>query len=453
MASTVNLRRRLIGYVVVVLMLTASTSGLIIYSGATHEADEYFSASLVQTARVLDSLISRDYIETNRQQILQALERNLRGHHYERKLFFAVVDSNGEVLLHTLRAPEIPDKIIDEGYSEFRYKRKSWLTYSLKSSQDNLRIIVGERSDIREEIFEYVSGGLVLPLVILAPAALWILWIFVGLALRPLDKVTDQIRQQDIRRLHPVAVESIPKEISPLVDALNQMIDSLDAAYNRERRFASDAAHEMRNPLAGLLINVDNALEESQGREVVDSLQSMKSSIQRLSHLVAQLLELSRFENPQAEHGFQQLDLSEIAAQVAAGFTHEAVTKNIEIELDLPRETCPLTASEPLLRSLISNLVDNAIKFSADGCRARLTCVSTDGGVLLSIEDSGAGLDAAERERVLGRFYRAGDTNSPGAGLGLSIVKSIADIHLATVELAESELGGLAVRVHFPAKH
>ncbi len=449
MADDASLRKRLTWYLIGVMVLVMLVSGILIYRDTLHEADEVFDASLVQTARILSGLISRDSVESSREQLEQALERGPDAHKYERKLFFAVFDADGKRLLHSRGAPEIARDAIESGFSRIHLQAKNWFIFTLESDPDNLLIVVGEQAGIREEITEYIGGDLVLPLLLMLPAIIWLLWHIVGVALRPLQSVADQVRQQNLKDLKPIDVVGVPREIGPLVTALNQMIADLDAAYARERRFAGDAAHELRNPLAGLLINVDNALEESHGREVVDSLQGMKASIQRLSRLVGQLLELSRFENPRASHQFQPVDPAQICRGVAAEFAGQAAARDIELELSLPDKPCSLDGVEPLLNSLLSNLVDNAIKFSDEGSRVRIGCVCEGSEIMLRVEDSGAGLEPGEHERVLGRFYRAGDTNKPGAGLGLSIVKSIADIHAATVELGESGLGGLRIEVRF----
>ena len=449
MAEVVSLRRRLTWYVVAILVLMTTVSGALVYQGTTHEADEIFSASLVQTARILDGLISRAEIESNKKRLTRALERGPDAHEYERKLFFAVLDANDQVLLHSRQSPDVPHEVINKGFSEFEFEGEKWLTFALKSSQDDLLIIVGERSEIRQEITEYISGALLLPLILLLPAGLWLLWQIIGVALKPLQDVTDQLRQQDLKDLKIIDVVGVPTEISPLVEALDQMITDLNAAYARERRFVSDASHELRNPLASLLINVDNAIEESRDAESIESLQSMKISIKRLSHLVTQLLELSHFENPMASREFERVDLYQICDRVVSSFKARAAAKEQEIELQSTDDQCEIEGIDSLLTSLVSNLVDNAIKYSTDGCKIQVRCYKDGKSLVLAVEDSGAGLDPGEHEKVLGRFYRTADTNTRGAGLGLSIVKSIAQIHSAQIELGESDLGGLAIRVRF----
>ncbi len=449
MTDAVSLRQRLTWYVVATLLVMTTISGVIIYRGTTNEADEIFSASLVQTARILEGLISRDTIESNRVQLTQVLERDPEAHEYERKLFFAVLDANGQILLHSRKSPEIPDEVIDSGFSEFKFKDRKWFTFTLESDRDDLLIVVGERSEIREEITEYVGSGLLLPLIFLLPLFLWLLSQIVRVALQPLQHVADQVRQQDLKDLKAINVAGIPSEISPLVAALNQMIADLDSAFARERRFVSDASHELRNPLASLLINVDNAIEESRDADSIESLQSMKTSIKRLTHLVAQLLELSHFENPQTNREFEPVDLGRICEHVMDSFKPQADAKSLAFELMPQAEDCRLMGVDSLLTSLVSNLVDNAIKFSDPGCEVRLRCYRDGKDLVLAVDDSGAGLDSTEHEKVLGRFYRAGDTNASGAGLGLSIAKSIAQIHSAQIELGESDLGGLTVSVRF----
>lgn len=449
MTDGVSLRRRLTWYLIITLLVLTALSGIMIYRGTSREASEIFSASLVQTARILDGFVSRSGLESNRTQLELALERPANAHEYERKLFFVIMDPAGQVLLHSRKAPAIPQEIINKGFSEFRHEDRQWLTFALESTHDDLLIIVGERGEVRKEITETIGSGLLAPLVLLLPVILWLLWQIIGVALKPLQQVTDQVRQQDINELKPIDVAGVPREISPLVTALNQMIVDLDAAYARERRFVSDASHELRNPLAALLINVENALEENQGRETLDSLESMKTSIKRLSHMVSQLLKLSHYENPEAIREFEQVDLGEICRRVLASLKSQAEAKDLQVELLSDDGDCMLRGAESLLSSLVSNLVDNAIKYSDPGCRIRIRCYRTGSKLVLAVDDSGAGLDAEQREKALGRFYRAADTNSAGAGLGLSIVNTIAQIHDARVVLSESELGGLCVKVQF----
>lgn len=444
-----SLRLRLVWYLLAMLAVVTTASGIVVYLDTRQEADEAFDSALLQTARMLDILISPAGIDTYGDQWRRALQDDPGGQKFRRHLFFAVFDADGELLLQSDKAPGIDHESVVTGFFDISRDRKKWFAYGLESSDDGLTIIVGQNSKDREEITEHVGGGLVLPLILLLPPMLWLLWKLIGVALRPLEAVAAQVRRQDIRYLRPIDVAGVPLEIDPLVTALNRMIADLDAAYARERRFVSDASHELRNPLASLLINVDNALEESRGRATTDSLQSMKTSIMRLSHLVSQLLALGHFENPLSGRTLQSVDLGRVCRRVTDSFAPQARDAGVEIQLQLESGNCEIRGDESLFASLVSNLVDNAVKYSGRGAQIRVGCAADAFGLLLTVEDSGAGLSAAQRQQACKRFYRAADGNTVGAGLGLSIVETIADLHGAGVELDESPLGGLRVRIRF----
>jgi two-component system sensor histidine kinase QseC len=444
-----SLRKRLTWYVVVTLLTMTTLSGIGIYHGTTREIDEVFNATLEQTARMLDGLISLDSIAARPGQLRQALDGKPAKQKYELRLFFVVFDADGKILLSSQRAPDLPARVIKPGLAEFSNDVGKWNTFALESSRDRLLIVVGEHNRVRGEINEYIVYGLLLPLILLLPLVIWLLWQIVGVALRPLQSVTDQVREQDLEQLKPIDVVGVPREISPLVDALNQMILDLEAAYARERRFVSDASHELRNPLASLLINVDNAIEETQDAEALESLQSMKVSIKRLSHLVSQLLALSHLEQADAGAEFEPVELRRVCEHVIAALQPQADASAVTLELEGGKTSCELPGSQPLLESLLTNLVDNAIRYCGRACRVRVRCRREGADLLVVVDDSGPGLDAAQREKATERFYRAGDTNNSGAGLGLSIVNAIAQNHGGRVELSESELGGLCVTIRF----
>jgi len=449
MSDNLSLRRRLAWYLVTVVLVTSAASGIAVYLETRHEVNEVFNASLAQTARILDSLISRAQIDANGDAWQRALQHETGKSADHTRLFLAVYDADGKLLLHSDMAPPMDGKQHRSGYFEFASEGRKWFAYGLEASRDGLLIVVGQRSQDRAEITEHIGSGLLLPLVLLLPVALVLLWKLIVVALRPLDDVTAQVRRQDIRNLKPIDGTGVPHEIDPLVQALNRMIADLEAAYAREHRFVSDASHELRNPLASLLINVDNALEESRDAAITESLQSMKTSIKRLSHLVSQLLELSHCENPLSGRTLQAVDLCRVCRRVVDSFASRARDAGVEIEFQTTQDRCEIRGDEALLTSMVANLVDNAIKYGGRDSRLRVRCARDAYGWQITVEDSGAGLDAEHREKVFERFYRAGDTHAGGAGLGLSIVKTIAELHGARVELDESGLGGLKVEIRF----
>ena len=457
MTESISLQKRLSWYMISTLLVLTLLSGTGVYLGTTHEAEEMFGASLVQTARILDGVITREQILNNKQKLERVLEipsmarneQNITGHKYENKLFLSVLDMDGTVLLSSPHAPAIEKIPQTPGFGEMVIDDNTWNTFTLNSSDDGLQIIVGERNDINKEMVEYILQGLLWPLVLLLPVILWFLLNLVKVVLMPLQLVSDEVNKQDIRHLKTINVHGVPQEIDPLVNSLNHMIQNLDDAYNRERRFVSDASHELRNPLAALLINVENAIEENTDDELGDSLNSMRESIIRLTHLVSQLLELSHLENPLSLRNLEPIDLSLICKQAADSFQKKASNKQQELKLEIDGSSFQIMGSTVLLQSLVNNLLDNAIKYCGEKAVIRLSCKQQQDKLKLCIDDSGPGLDAELRKNIVQRFFRAEQTNAEGAGLGLSIVKSIAETHSATMQILESELGGLSVQIEF----
>ena len=455
MTKNISIRKRLNWYVIVAMLTMLAVTGAVIYKATKDEANEIFDAKMSLTARVLESFISREAIALNSAKLQEALENSINSptdkpHKYKNKLFFVVRDDNGNNLLNGHLAPDLGSIKNKQGYLRISIEGNEWTIYTHKASQDDLWIIVGEQAEIRSEINEHLGAVLLIPLIFLLPFILLLLWKLVGIALIPLRAVVDQVRQQDITHLRKIEVAGIPQEIEPLVIAFNQMLEKLDAGYARERRFVSDASHELRNPLAALLINIDNAIEENQNPELGESLSSMKLSIKRLSHLVAQLFELSHSEHPSISQLFDKVDIVSLCAQVVESYTLNARQQHQNIKVRVPSNECYIKGVDSLLTSLISNLLDNAIKYSGDGCEIWLKLEFDHDDLILSVDDSGKGLDSDMRSKVTRRFFRASGPGITGAGLGLSIVNTIADIHSAKLSLTRSTLGGLSVSIRFP---
>lgn len=458
MNNKISLRRRLAWFLVTVMLIMSLATGSAVYYGTTHEAEEMFGASLTQTARLIDGILSQDLLTNQPQRLINALtippgleEGSSEGHEYEDKLFFAVLDNNNQIVVQSPHAPAIGYATITAGYGEFELENKLWNTFMLPASLPDYRIVVGEHSGIRREMTEYILRGLVVPLLLLTPLILIVLVYLVTMALRPLKRVSDEVLRQDFRNLKPIKVRKLPNEIEPLIASLNEMIENLDQAYRREQRFVSDASHELRNPLAALMIHVENALEETRDAELTESLGAMRASITRLSHLVSQLLKLSRLGNPLVKHHFTTINLTEICQQVITENQARANANTQTLAMSNFSPKCEVQGSPELMISLINNLIDNAVKYSGESSQIQLSCIHNKLGIALTLEDSGPGLDEQQQVAVIGRFARADANDKQGAGLGLSIVKSIADAHDAELLLSQSQsLGGLAVTLQFP---
>jgi two-component system, OmpR family, sensor histidine kinase QseC len=452
MPDTNSIRRRLTKYLVSLMFLLTFFSDLSVYIGTTHEADELFDAGLVQTAKMLDGLLTLESLQSDGDQILNTStgqSKSGRKHEYEKKLFLLITDSLEKTLIRSQYAPDVSLMPAQPGFSRATFKLKEWIVFRMQSSHKEVFIFVGERADIREEITEYIGNGMLGSFLISVPVAILVLWILLKRVFNPLKTVIQSVRRQDIRDLTPVVAEGVPDEVRPLVDSINGLMSRLNEAYQREKRFISDASHELRNPIASLLINVDNAIEEADNSELIQSLESMKRSVERLSNLISQLLELSHTDNPDTFGNFKSIDIGKLCLTVGDEYQLRAKASHQKLEISTPQSNYAIEGIESMLYSLIANLLDNAIKYSDSQGVIRLSCEMVSDGVQVSVDDSGSGLLVEMRERLTQRFYRGNQQAVSGTGLGLSIVESIVHQHQASLHIAESDLGGLSVQIKF----
>jgi two-component system OmpR family sensor kinase len=247
----------------------------------------------------------------------------------------------------------------------------------------------------------------------------------------------------------PLAERNLPDELRPLAGSLNDLLARLDAALSAQRRFTADAAHELRTPLAALKLQLDMARRaaDAAGREA--AYVDLDEGVRRASHLVDQLLTLARIEPEAMQSGAVDCDLVAIAKDAIVGRAALAAGKGVD--LGLAQATPAVVHGNPAsLGVLLSNLLDNALRYTPAGGRVDVSVEQRDGVATLGVADTGPGIPPEERERVFDRFYR-GKATEPGSGLGLSIVRRIADAHRASIALDDVPGGGLRVTVRFPA--
>ncbi|MBU1558946.1 MAG: GHKL domain-containing protein, partial [Gammaproteobacteria bacterium] len=233
-------------------------------------------------------------------------------------------------------------------------------------------------------------------------------------------------------------LEGMPLEIQPVIDALNKLFERLDAEFTRNKRFASDAAHELRTPLAALKTQTQVALLTTDEQEKKKILKNIVLSVDRLTHVVHQLLTMSRLSKEDTIQNITQFDLAQLAAEVIAEIVPNALKKNINIELIKDRTPSIIEGNHVGLSILIRNLVDNAIRYSPENSFVKVILINHPSTVTLKVIDNGPGIPDELRERIFERFYRIPGTQEIGSGLGLSIVKQIVDLHHARIHLAKT---------------
>ncbi|WP_068803811.1 sensor histidine kinase [Thauera phenolivorans] len=310
---------------------------------------------------------------------------------------------------------------------------------------------VAETRNKRSDLASQVVTGVLLPQFAIIPLAVVLVWVGLSRGIAPLNRLQSLIRQRRPTDLSPIAPASVPEEVRPLIVAFNDMMARLEQNLQAQQRFIADAAHQMRTPLTGLKMQTDLALCESDPRQVRDSLARIAESTDRAAHLINQLLSLAR-----AEASFEKLyvvetvDLVEVVREVAQDVYPRARAKAIDFGVEGGEQPLQVEGNPVLLREMVKNLIDNAIKYTPRGghvtARTRLA-----GSPVVEVEDSGVGIPEPDRERVFERFYRVLGSGEDGSGLGLPIVLEIAELHRASVTLDPNPAGaGTIARVVFP---
>jgi two-component system OmpR family sensor kinase len=288
------------------------------------------------------------------------------------------------------------------------------------------------------------------PFALLLPVLGFLIWMAVGRALQPLQRLTTLVKARRVDALDPLPNELLPDEVRPLVDALNDLLVRLGVALDRERAFMADAAHELRTPLTALHLQMGTLSRAANEAERDDAMGKLSAGMQRAIRLVEQMLSLARQE-PRVETIRAPVPLADIARDVVAELVPLADAK--QIDLGISNSQPAVVMGDPdALRTLTRNLVDNAVRYTPAGGRVDVSVENggDSGQTLLKVVDNGPGIPPEERSRVLDRFYRRPGTSPPGSGLGMAIVKAIADTHGATLELDSGPAGtGLAVSVRF----
>jgi two-component system, OmpR family, sensor histidine kinase QseC len=363
---------------------------------------------------------------------------------------FQLVDGAGRVVWRSENAPA--DAItVAPGFSEANLVGYRWRILSSDAEPPLRRAIVAERTDLRYNLAESVVLQSVLPVLLVLPLAGLLIWLIVGHGLKSLSELANLLRRRSADDFSELAIEPPPSELVPVVSAINSSLRRLGAAFERERRFSADAAHELRTPISAINMHLHNALADPDS--AAESLQKLEPDVQRLSHLVEQLLLLNRASAEHFAGKFEVLSLQELGRECIAQRYGDFDRRSQQIEL--LGEDCRVAGDRFALQILIENLLRNANKYCPEGARVELCIARKGAGVELCVRDDGPGIPVNERERIFERFYRAGgDRHSSGVagcGLGLSIVSHIADLHDARLSTDVGIDGrGLAICVFFP---
>jgi two-component system sensor histidine kinase TctE len=304
---------------------------------------------------------------------------------------------------------------------------------------------VAKRSRLASEII----GDVLAAQFLIVPVALLFVWLGLTRGIAPLSELAQSIRNRRPADLAPIDESDAPEEVQPLIGAFNGLMARLDASLKAQQRFVADAAHQMRTPLAGLRMQAEIAMRQRDPMSLQHAMRQIVASADRASHLINQLLALARAD-ADSPPALVPLDFEALARDVAREWVPHAREREIDLGFEAAAAPAWVDGNAVLLRELANNLLDNAIRYTRPGGRVTVRLL-VDEHVVLEIEDTGIGIDDAERELVFERFYRVLGTETEGSGLGLPIVRGIAHLHRASIALLPNPRErGTVARVEFP---
>jgi len=334
----------------------------------------------------------------------------------------------------------------EPGFSDVRFDGFGWRAYTLVQEDSDRKIIVAESTDIRFALADNIVLASVLPMVAGLPIIALLIWLAVGRGLQPVRLLAHEIRVKQPNDLSPVTDLESPKELKVLISSFNDLLHRLDNAIQRERGFAADAAHELRTPVSVLKLQLHNLRNEAGDNP---KLLELQQAVDRMGQSIEQVLLLYRMTPEQFSARLEDVDLTALARETIAELY--SLLSNKQQNIELTGDNVSIKGDAVALQTLLTNLIDNASRYGGDGGNIRVSLEQSGNESMLTVEDNGPGIPADQRDKVFQRFYRGQhDSSIAGTGIGLAIVRNIAEIHNAQVSLGDSSFAtGLAICITF----
>ena len=454
MNSSHSLRRRLLGFVLVAILLAAVLQAVTAYRGALRQADAMFDEHLQQMAHSLRGGIPLALPQAPSDDNALADDRSF-------DVFVQIWGPDGSQIFRSTHSALPPRAVL--GFSDVRANGNRYRVYTLQTPLQTVQI--AQDLSARTARAQTLALRAVLPFAWLTPLLMLAVWWIINRSLVPIERARRQVAGRAAEDFSPLDSEDLPDEVRPLVDELNLLFGRVRAAFDAQKNFVADAAHELRSPLTALKLQAQALRRvDSDPAARQASVARLNQGIDRAIGLLEQLLLLAREEaaSDPAASPAAPVDLQQVLQLAVSDVLPQAGAKHIDLGVAPDQPGQPALASALVngqleaLRTLLRNLLDNAVKYTPAGGQVDVSLHSSNGQPVLTVEDSGPGIAEADQARVFDRFFRAVETaqvgQAPGSGLGLAIVKVIAERHGATLHLARSaRLGGLKVDVIFPS--
>ena len=452
---TKSIRLRFVFYIGSLMLLVWGGITASSILSARDEVHDLFDAQLAQSSRVLHALILHEMAEaaikeSNGSAIV--MDVSAPGHFYESKISFIVRDKKGKAWFMSEQAPDIDIPEDTTGFLDVTTDDNKWRVFVIRDEVVNFSIEATQDYYIRNELFLEITRHVFWPFIIVLPLLMLMVWVGAGRSLKPLEVIADEVGHRNPQNLEEIDVAKVPAEVLPLFVSLNTLLRRLQKAFSNERGFTSDAAHELRTPLAGIKAQAQVALKATSEKGKDLAIRHVIIGIDNTTHLVRQMLMLARLDPDIPKRKFEQQNLTRILTEVAADVASLAMEKNIDLEVRQVTDEIKIEGQAEALSVLVRNLLDNAVRYTPAGGWVKAGISRSPEGVILKIMDSGPGIAEKDKDRVFDRFFRGLGTGQTGSGLGLSIVQRVVDLHHAKLEFqtGRGEGKGVTAKVTFP---
>lgn len=455
-----SLRRRMVGATIACMLVIFAGMGLGAHAVARHESEELFSARLATSARVLEALVAHQFdTATVSRPIEIALPKELEtttsgepqafGHRYETKIAFQVWRDDGTLLARSASAPHERIGALKSGFSEHAIGGTSWKVFALHSGAT--WILMAEKEEVRQEMAHAIGLSILMPLAVGGVLMLIAVNFILSRSMGVLGELAGRIAAREPASLSAIELPATPRELAPIVTELNALLTRIKAAFEREQHFINAAAHEIRTPISGLQLHIENALRSADDAERDRSLANAIEAARRVSKLADQMLALGRISAGGGDDVVQPCSLRAISCDVIGALEPLLSARSQSIGLDARDEG--MVAGQPdQLARLLRNLVDNASQHGAARTEIQVTLLRRGAQVVLAVANDGAPIPERERERIFTPYYRVPGTDSAGHGLGLAIVSEIAGKHHGAIVIGcKADGQGTVVEVTLPA--
>lgn len=445
LTQRLSLRVRLTLIFLILASATWAVSSFVAWRQTTDNVDELFDTQLMLFAKRLSTLDISDV--TTSSNMARTPKKLKHGHIDDDALAFAIYSTDGKIVLHDGdNGQDIPYSYSREGFSDgqLRGDSDSCRFLWLNSADGKYRIVVGQEWEYREDMALSILTAQLTPWLVALPLMLLILVVMLSRELRPLKKLAQALRWRAPESEEPLDSKGVPSEVRPLVESLNQLFTRIHSMMVRERRFTSDAAHELRSPLTALKVQtevVQLSDDDPQTRE--KALAQLHAGIERATRLVDQLLTLSRLDSLDNLQDVAEISLEELLQSAVMDIYHPAQQAHIDVRLQINAHNIMRTGQPLLLSLMVRNLLDNAIRYSPQGSIVEVTLNARN----FSVKDNGPGVAPEVLTHIGERFYRPPGQSVTGSGLGLSIVRRIATLHGMSASFGNASEGGFEAKV------